>query len=79
MSEANTEEDYFSPYCVMCGACGEEGCCPPTICKQMNGEYCDYYLKVLKATYVAHTKMFEELPEELQNKAIDKYFEEYKK
>lgn len=79
MTDVEKEEDCISPYCVICGACGEEGCCPPIICKQMNGDYCDHYLKVLKATYLAHNKIFDELSEELQNKAIDKYFEEYKK
>lgn len=74
-----SNEDYISPYCIMCGACGEDGCCPPTICKQANGEYCEYYLKLLKATYLTHLKIFEELPSETQSKAIDILFEEMKK
>ena len=32
--------DNYSPYCPSCGACGEEGCCPPTRCK--HDEKCMY-------------------------------------
>lgn len=74
-----SNEDDISPYCVMCGACGEEGCCPPTICKQTSGEYCEYYLKYLKATYITYVKIFDELPKEIQDKAFNIFFEEMKK
>ena len=73
------EDENYSPYCVICGACGEDGCCPATVCKHASGEYCDYYLKLLKATYIAHQKILDELSEELQIRAIDILFEEMNK
>lgn len=30
--------DEISPYCSECGACGEEGCCSPLICKQSENQ-----------------------------------------
>lgn len=38
------------PYCKSCGACGEEGCCPPTQCT-MDGDFCKSYLRDLKFEY----------------------------
>jgi len=30
---AELEERLNSPYCMLCGSCGEEGCCPDEMCK----------------------------------------------
>lgn len=46
---------FESPYCFWCVACGIEGCCPPTQCKQHpDGEG---YLRQLKETYIFNTKL----------------------
>lgn len=39
MIVANPElqEDDESPYCTVCGACGEEGCCPAWTCIHAEG------------------------------------------
>ena len=43
------EDDFPSPYCIICNACGEEGCCPPTKCQQHpDGLYCEMYAKLLE-------------------------------
>lgn len=73
------KEESDSPYCYTCGACGEDGCCPPTKCVQEDGKYCAQYLKILKATYIAHTKIYEKLSIELQEEALDIYIKELEK
>ena len=43
----------YSPYCKVCGGCGESGCCSPTMCDPTNPE-CDYsytYIEDLKLSY----------------------------
>jgi hypothetical protein len=30
-----TEDDFESPYCDVCGSCGESGCCNPEMCKSL--------------------------------------------
>lgn len=41
-----------SPYCPVCDACGEEGCCSPLMCEQSPaGDYCEWYLRDLKFAY----------------------------
>lgn len=46
-------------YCKHCGACGEEGCCPPTVCVQkQGGKYCDYYLHQLKVSNEVIEELF---------------------
>lgn len=32
-------------YCKECEACGEEGCCPPTLCAKVKCSYGDTYLR----------------------------------
>ena len=47
-----SEQEEYSPYCPVCTACGEEGCCSPMGCSQdPNGDYCKGYLKDLKHGY----------------------------
>jgi hypothetical protein len=54
-----TKEDY-SPYCPVCSGCGEDGCCPATMCKQSpEGDYCETYLKELKFGYIMYHKILE--------------------
>ena len=79
--DINPNEDY-SPYCPICGGCGEEGCCPPTMCKQHpDGDYCETYLRDLKFGYVLndwfHNKLLETLPQEVQDQYLQKWDELY--
>ncbi len=67
MSEEN---EYFSPYCTICGACGEDGCCPATVCKQAGGDYCDFYLQELKLAYLVLDDLLRQDP-----MLVDKYLE----
>lgn len=54
------QDDEFSPYCGVCGACGEEGCCAPSRCVMSpNGEYCDSYLVVLKDAYIELNQIYD--------------------
>jgi hypothetical protein len=48
-----------SPYCLICGACGEEGCCTGAKCL-----YGDYYAK----EYLYHKEMADTLYEEFPDK-----------
>ena len=61
--EENKEE--YSPYCPVCDACGEDGCCSATACKQhKDGKYCQTYLKELKFGYVMYHKLLELIDED---------------
>lgn len=53
------QNDEYSPYCILCGACGEEGCCPPTRCTMKGGDYCDDYLGVLKDAYIELNQIYD--------------------
>jgi len=54
------EDDEYSVYCGTCGACGEEGCCAPSRClMSSSGEYCSYYLGVLKDAYVELKQIYD--------------------
>ena len=72
------EGDFQSPYCIICGACGEDGCCSPIKCPQKGGDYCDYYLRLLKTTYEVLHEVYDDLPEELKQKVTDKVWEKMK-
>lgn len=51
-TEQALQNDEYSPYCSVCGACGEEGCCAPSRCVMSpSGEYCADYLVVLQSSY----------------------------
>lgn len=82
------EKDIESVYCEICSGCGEEGCCPPTICKMdKNGKYCEWYLNDLKFSYAMYRdigkliydnpKFKEEFKEEINaifNKNFDLFY-----
>lgn len=66
------EANEISPYCIVCGSCGEDGCCPPTKCILSNdGKYCSYYIRLLKATYQVHLDIYPKLSKEIQDECID--------
>jgi len=76
--------DSESPYCPVCDACGEDGCCSAINCEQdPNGHYCGTYLKDLKFSYrmdkwVADN-LYHKMPKELQAEydlAWDKIWDE---
>jgi hypothetical protein len=47
-----SEKENYSPYCPICEACGEDGCCSANMCKQdPNGHYCSIYTKDMKLSY----------------------------
>lgn len=46
-----------NPYCKSCGGCGEEGCCPATICS-MDGDFCASYLRDLKFEYTFGKQLY---------------------
>ena len=84
----NDEDVNYSPYCKICSACGEEGCCSPLNCSQhKDGEYCELYLKDLKFAYQSNKEILkyieENYPEksdinlkinEILDKNIDKFY-----
>jgi hypothetical protein len=75
--EENKTKDY-SPYCPICSGCGEDGCCPATVCEQSpEGDYCQTYLKELKFGYIMYHKILkmidgDEKYEEKVNEVFDK-------
>ena len=59
------EEEFESPYCKNCGSCGNEGCCPPTMCTfEKDCKYKETYLQDLEFGYL----MYQELSEMIYNK-----------
>jgi hypothetical protein len=51
-------EELYSPYCKICEACGEEGCCSAMCCQQHSeGDYCKSYLADLKFGYLMYKEM----------------------
>lgn len=72
-----TTKDY-SPYCKLCSACGESGCCSPMMCSFEEGcEYKNGYLKELKEDYLFvrefYEKIYPNLTEEIQKDIMDLY------
>jgi hypothetical protein len=60
-----TEDDFPSPYCEDCGACGEEWCCKPTRCKDgLNCLYPDY-LATPRVAYMRLDQIMEVLDKNL--------------
>ena len=72
----NNVENKYDPYCPICSGCGEDGCCQASICKMdVNGSYCQTYLKDLKLGY----EMDRWFQNNLYDKLDDKLKEEYDK
>ena len=72
------DEELRSPYCPICEACGEDGCCPATSCKQHpDGDYCEGYLAELKFTYWMYKDLMNLVADDPKYKdAIDKMWNE---
>lgn len=67
----NDKKNQYDSYCPVCSGCGEEGCCPPLVCKQSpDGHYCQTYLDHLKFVYLMYNSVYELIPkdEETQKK-----------
>lgn len=72
----------MNPYCPVCNACGEEGCCPPTLCTMKGGDYCESYLRDLKFEYDFGKQLYDlveqegtlELKDKMRN-LFDKLFD----
>jgi hypothetical protein len=59
MQSKETNEESYSPYCKICEACGEEGCCSAMCCQQdPEGDYCQGYLMDLKFAYVMYREIY---------------------
>ncbi len=57
MSKETDEIDY-SPYCPICSSCGEDGCCPATMCEHhSDGYYCDRNLAELRFGYIMYHQL----------------------
>lgn len=70
--------DNESPYCPVCDACGEEGCCSATACEQHpDGSYCATYLKDLKFGYRMNKFFENEIADYLSPYAKEKYNDEW--
>lgn len=75
-----SEQEEYSPYCPVCSACGEEGCCSPMSCDQdPNGHYCKGYLKDLKFGYAMNEWVQKNLLDEklISKELIEKYNKEW--
>lgn len=77
-----TDEEQYSPYCPVCSACGEEGCCSATACVQHpDGHYCDSYLRDLKFGYVlsewVSNNIIDTLPKDTKDRYNQKWDEFY--
>lgn len=56
------EIENYNPYCEICDACGESGCCPPTQCDvKEGGKYCEWYLKELRISYLTMEEFVQHL------------------
>lgn len=71
------EDGYESPYCNICEACGEEGCCSPCVCKQHpEGDYCEGYLTDLKFSYAMHQRLLDKLDETGWPDTLKKWYDD---
>jgi len=73
MSENNIEEEEkYSPYCPMCSACGEEGCCSALMCRHdPKGHYCAGYIEDLRFGYAMYDDIMDLLhKDEEKNKEL---------
>ena len=66
-------------YCKECEACGEEGCCPPTLCSKVKCSYGNTYLKDYQFAIEFADRIYAMLKddkriEDLQTELYDKYY-----
>lgn len=78
--EVILDEEEYTPYCRICEACGEEGCCSPLQCKHhKDGKYCGGYLRDLKFGYtlsnIFEEKIYDKMSDELK-KEYDELWDE---
>jgi hypothetical protein len=78
------EQGDYNPYCPVCSACGEDGCCSALSCQQKeDGHYCETYLKHLRFGYAMDewvaTTLYEQLTDEQKQIYDDKWDELYDK
>jgi hypothetical protein len=80
MSDEITKEvlEEYSPYCPICGGCGEDGCCSATVCKQHpEGKYCETYLMDLKFGYKVYKELMDLLDgDEKYKNQVDQIWDE---
>ena len=74
----------YSPYCPICDACGEDGCCSALSCQQHpDGDYCEGYLEELKISYRMNRffqeKIYPHLTDEWQTLYDEQWDEEYER
>jgi hypothetical protein len=78
--ELKMPEEY-NPYCPVCSACGEEGCCSPLSCQMT--ENCSYpgYLRDLKFGYAMNEWVQNNLldGELIPKELIEKYNQQWEK
>jgi hypothetical protein len=70
----NDEEENCSPYCELCGGCGEDGCCNHLMCFRtlIQNPKCEYGITYLKDAQFANDlyKLGFETIEKLKNKEM---------
>ena len=68
----------YSPYCPICEACGEDGCCRATTCQQHpDGSYCQTYLKELQFGYRMYHELMKLIDgDEKYKEQVDKIWDE---
>lgn len=76
------EQSKYDPYCPICSACGEDGCCSALVCEQHeDGHYCETYLKDLKLGYAMDkwfmTTLYDQLTDEQKQMYDNKWSELY--
>lgn len=71
-------QEEYNPYCPICSACGEEGCCSAMACQQHpDGDYCAGYLVDLKFSYIMYDYLINLVGEDEKYKEqIDKMWDE---
>lgn len=68
----------YSPYCKICGGCGEEGCCSAAICEQhKEGEYCEWYLRDLRFGYIMFRETYDLLEIHCEEEMSEIYDKNY--
>ncbi len=75
---AEQQEKNYYPYCPICDACGESGCCSAMSCQQHpDGHYCESYLRDLKIAYLMEKFFYKEIYDNLPQNLKHKYDREW--